>query len=88
MHACPHCQANVFSEWTKASLGPARKTKCPSCRRNVGTPWGKSMVALSPFLAGILSVGYWPFPIAVIALVVGGAAMLYLSLKWVPLVKR
>ena len=89
MYACPHCNKPGISLLRRATLGPALPAKCAACGAKVGVPWGRSFLALVPLLAGLL-VSTLPTnrTLGAVALVVGALVSLFLSHKFVPLIRK
>jgi hypothetical protein len=69
-------------------LGPAVPAKCKVCGKEVGVPY-TAMLAVIPFIGGILASGYVePFALKV-ALWIGGFIVTgIIDMYWVPLEPR
>jgi hypothetical protein len=86
MHACPHCGGPGITTLRRNSLGPAFPATCRSCGRKIGVPWS-SMLAMLPFLLGILAAPLLP-GIPFLVLPAAGAVAMFFLWRYVPLVKR
>ena len=88
MHTCPHCGGPGITTARKLILGPATRATCRACGRRVGVP-GYAMLAVLPFLAGIVLFGVFEsLPARVLALGAGAMATFYIHATRVPLVRR
>jgi len=89
MYACPHCNKPGISLLRRATLGPALPAKCAECGAKVGVPWGSSFLALVPLMIGLLaSTWLTDRTLGAVALVVGACVTLFLSHRFVPLIRK
>ena len=85
---CPHCEKPGISMMRKLALGPAFPATCVSCKRRVGVPWW-SLLSGVPFVGALVVFAIADnAQLGVAALVLGGAAMLVIHGRYVPLEKR
>ena len=89
MYACPHCNKPGISLLRRATLGPALPAKCAACGAKVGVPWGRSFLALVPLLTALLvSAVLTDRTLGAVALATGAFVTLFLSHKFVPLIRK
>ena len=73
----------------KSYLGPAIPTKCRKCGNTVGVSRKSMLGAFIPFFLGIvIALFVESRAVSVLIWGAGAVAMLIISLKWVPLVRR
>ena len=91
MLQCPHCDGPGISTIRKLYLGPAIPATCRTCGRKIGVPYVRSFLAVLPLVIptfALVALPGLPMPIRVLCVVIGVAGVFYVSLKYVPLVKR
>ena len=91
MLRCPHCDGPGISATQKLLLGPAIPATCRTCGRKIGVSYVRSLLAVLPLAIPtvvLVALPMWPWPIRFFCAVIGVAGLFYVSLKYVPLVKR
>ncbi len=89
MYPCPHCNQPGLSVLRRAFLGPAIPATCTSCGQKIGVPWTRSLIAVVPFVLGMLGADLaTSVAVSALSVLVGGAVMFALFFMFVPLEKR
>lgn len=89
MYKCPHCGNKGISGWEKLSLGLFRTVSCEECGNKVGVSY--YVFLLIPFIIAIdLMFRYIGLSIlwVITALIVETLILVFIYLKYVPLVPR
>ncbi len=86
---CPHCHKAAISGWDKMFLGPGSVATCQACGRNVGVSLSAMWVIIIPLVAAAwIAAQVDSLLIAGALWVAGGALMMWLHYRYVPLIAK
>jgi len=90
MLTCPHCGEQAISPLNKLLLGPTGSVRCKNCRKRIGVSWWASARLTIP---AVIFISIQRFFISSISVMVACSVLivvlvLFLYVKWIPLVRR